>query len=941
MKAKMLKRVLTCALAFSLTAADVAPVFGTEMQPAQEAREQTEETDAGQPDENAEETGEAEEAVAGLQEEGSDTQEAKAAETGARAEGEEEPGQAEAPSLTQPSIRRENDSSYFYLDFTLSNADGCELTVTESGSGHVLYESGSYQPNRAVDSDDFDRGLTPGAKYRFTLKPFAYNEYGGKTYGVEKSAEWAAPVPSVTQPSIRASQYSSYVNFYLNYTLSNAEACELTVTMNQATVYSNRYYVSGSVVGSHNFNRGLVSGASYVFTLRPFTNLGGRAYGNPVSVSWTAPTVPAVTGLAVKEMTPSGFVFSHGALPENASAYYEYSDNAAFEDYSGCSDSLPYDNLEAGATYYVRAYARMYGMKGSYSNVITVKAPVAEVTGITTEIKDTAVTLSMRAGYGDYTGFEIYRKNGKKYQKLALTSDNVFADTGLEKNKTYKYKVRAAYYNANTKKTTYGEYAYKTVTTGKAAMNLKAEATAKTKIQLKWTKISGAAGYDVYRSAGYSSSSTFKSGEDYSFDKYELVKSLSKKKKSYTDKKLTSGESYSYTVKAYRLVKGKKQYFAEASASADTKFSFSRPIQIYKRAQNPKNGKMTIAWYRIPQAGGYLVERKDDKGRWVSQAKLKVSKTSYVLPASPAGKTVEYRVRAYKGNKYSDADTAAVTGHIAAVTGVKAVASADGVRISWKAVPGAAFYRVYRTTSSGADYNADTKTYEYDNGEVVYPTAFKAASATTTNYYYTLGSGAARLERDYEAEKRMRYHYPDDLDGERGTVIGTSVTDYSYTYHSYEGTGAAQKHHADLNGPQAGVKYYYYVRAYGVQRDVMETSYIKYITSSSYGYSKAASASYAGNIAKLKAPTLTAKAGKKSATLTIGKVANAGGYAVYRSEKKKGAYRLVGVTTMRKFKDGGLTAKKTYYYKVKAIRKSSIGTDVYSSFSKVKSAKAK
>lgn len=135
--------------------------------------------------------------------------------------------------------------------------------------------------------------------------------------------------------------------------------------------------------------------------------------------------------------------------------------------------------------------------------------------------------------------------------------------------------------------------------------------------------------------------------------------------------------------------------------------------------------------------------------------------------------------------------------------------------------------------------------------------------------------------------------------------------------------------------------FHYYVVAYALQQDTSITSYVSYLTASSYGNSKSASAVYAGKVAKPKAPTVSVKAGKKSATLTIKKVANASGYAIYRSSKKKGTYQLVALTTKTKFKDSGLTAKKRYFYKVKAVSKSLIGTDVYSAFSKVKNVKAK
>ena len=570
----------------------------------------------------------------------------------------------------------------------------------------------------------------------------------------------AISVTDFTQPSAN----SGYAE--LSYEkLNNCNYVKLSVKDSRTNkeVYSNEGYYSGESIYVSDFTGGVVAGVKYIFTLTPYgyDENNQEILGDPVSKEWTVPAIEKISGLAVKEMTSSGFVFSHSAVSKDTTVYYQYSENKDFNediaDVDSTTGSLRYGSLTPGVTYYVRAYVSCYGVR-NYSNVVTVSAPVAEVTDIFTEIFDTGITLEMNTGYGDFTGFQIARKSGKgKYQNLTTTTDSIYKDTGLKKNTKYTYRVRAYYYNVDTKKTVYGSYEYKTVQTGKARMDLKAKAAGKNSIKLTWKKVPGAVGYEVYRYTGSSSSNTYKAGENYSFSKYELVKKLSKKKASYTDKKLVSGEEYSYIVKAYKRVKGKNVYFMEEKDSASTKFSFSTSVNVYKEAQSPKNGKVKIAWYPIPQAKGYLIEKYDEaKEDWVTQKKIKKAKTtSYTLPASPLGKTVEYRIRAYSGKKYSGADEVEVSGHIAAVTGVKASSTKDGIKVSWKKVSGASYYRVYRSLDSSSGYNADTKTYYY-NGRTdnVEPKVFKAADASS-NYYYTLSSSAAKLQRDYEAEKKL------------------------------------------------------------------------------------------------------------------------------------------------------------------------------------------
>lgn len=64
---------------------------------------------------------------------------------------------------------------------------------------------------------------------------------------------------------------------------------------------------------------------------------------------------------------------------------------------------------------------------------------------------------------------------------------------------------------------------------------------------VKWSKVTGANGYEVYMS-------TSKSG------KYKKIKSLTAKKTSLTQKKLIKGKKYFFKVKAYKNVDGGKVY---------------------------------------------------------------------------------------------------------------------------------------------------------------------------------------------------------------------------------------------------------------------------------------------------------------------------------------------------------------------------------------------
>lgn len=54
---------------------------------------------------------------------------------------------------------------------------------------------------------------------------------------------------------------------------------------------------------------------------------------------------------------------------------------------------------------------------------------------------------------GSCTGYEIYRLSGKKYKKIATTTDYVYTDQNLKAGTKYSYKGYASYYYDPDRKT--------------------------------------------------------------------------------------------------------------------------------------------------------------------------------------------------------------------------------------------------------------------------------------------------------------------------------------------------------------------------------------------------------------------------------------------------------------------------------------------------------
>lgn len=678
-----------------------------------------------------------------------------------------------------------------------------------------------------------------------------------------------------------------------------------------------------------------VRAIAYVMQLNPATGENEKVYGAPsneVAVTVTRETT-AISALKLAEKTNEGYVFKFsGDLRKDELIEYwisQKSDFANSEKYTvvsrknmssasegdGGVDSftVSYTSLTPGTKYYVRARAynpankvevkRYSAFTGTVS--FTAMMPQVEVWGAA--ITSKSITLSMSTPNNDeyLTGYEIQMKNDKKYEAVAKTTDDTYKVSGLKADTTYTFRIRPYYYNPTTGKTKNGSWVYYEATTWGGAMNLVAKAASETSVKLSWSKISGASGYEIYRMVGSSYSTKVKDGYGNSFSKSKLIKTVKQTSKTkatitYTDKGLTKNLRYTYVVRAYKEVDGQKFYIESGAGVGLGLSNFGILTQVKQ-----SDGKVKVTWSRAYGADGYLIEKYDDvKDKWVTAAKLGASKTSKTF-SKATGKSVKYRIRAYKGSTYSAAETVEVSPFLAAPVKVTAVANTkDGsVKVTWKAVAGADYYRVYRTTSSWSRYDSTAKTYDYAYGTKL---PLYVADATRVTGY--------RLVTDTREMKENSF-------------VDRPIT---YTVNGVENTLAA--------GPTPGVTYYYYVKAfkYGEEQiyNEVNTSDNAEIESAD---SKAASAMV--STVKVSKPTsLKVKAYKGKMAVTWKKVSNAVGYEVYRKTTAKGdEFELIGTVdkgTTAKYVDKTVKKGTKYIYRVRAIALTEAGLNKYSSYSK-------
>ena len=162
-----------------------------------------------------------------------------------------------------------------------------------------------------------------------------------------------------------------------------------------------------------------------------------------------------------------------------------------------------------------------------------------------------SIKLTWNKAVNGANGYAVYRstsKDGKYTLRKTITSKNTieFADTGLDTNTTYYYKVRAYRMIADKKK--YGSYSEIVCAKPVLSKTTITVSSKSKKATIKWNKVLGASGYKVY-------SATSSNGT------YSLKKTITSiNTLSYTNTNLVSGKTYYYKVRAYRNVNGKVVY---------------------------------------------------------------------------------------------------------------------------------------------------------------------------------------------------------------------------------------------------------------------------------------------------------------------------------------------------------------------------------------------
>ena len=414
---------------------------------------------------------------------------------------------------------------------------------------------------------------------------------------------------------------------------------------------------------------------------------------------------------------------------------------------------------------------------------------------------------------------------------------------------------------------------------------------------ISWSKVSGAAQYEVYRSA---------TGKANSFSIIRRTAALS-----YTDTSAAAGNTYYYVVRAMKGSGSSATYskFSKAQQITYTVSSLAVPTMTLTSAAS---GQPVVSWTKVNGAAQYEIYRSTDGVKF--SIIRRTAALAYTDTSAVAGTTYYYKVRAISGSMYSDFCAVqtikyAITSLTAPTMTLTATDNGQPV-ISWTKVSGAAQYEIFRSTD-GSKFSiirrtaalsyTDTSaaagtTYYYQvraiNGDV--KSAFCAAqsiqyaigSLTAPTMTLTSAAGGQPVISWSKVNGAAQYEIFRSTDGSKFSIIRRTAA------LSYTDTSAA-----------AGTTYYYQVRAINgsVKSDFCAAQSIQYA------------------IASLTAPTMTlTSAANGQPVVSWTKVNGAAQYEVYRSTNGK-SFSIVRRTSLQSWADTTAAAGTTYYYQVRAI----------------------
>lgn len=576
----------------------------------------------------------------------------------------------------------------------LENDKSYKLIKTINGNGNVEFT---------------DSGLKCGVKYYYRVNGF--RTVDSKNYEGLGSKDYLG-LTTPAQPALKSAKSLGYNTISIEWTKVEG-ATGYDIYRKTTGTYSKIGTVDKQSTVTFKDEKA-VTGVRYQYTVRAFYNKNGikkvSAYENYIHGT-AYPSNPNLTSVTSVEYNAIELKWDK---VDGANGYKIYRKLPSDKNYKelitlyGQTDKYTDQTVTCGTTYQYIIKSFRYENGKTYTSgnnsAVSCKAvpPVVKVKVASTGYNSLNVSWEKVNGA---TGYRIYFKkdNAKKWTTLATFENGSLTSCEHRKLTTgvnYTYTVRAYYKDGS--KTIWGGFNQTGVTkkpVTSAPKLVSVTSSTATNVTVKWETVSGANGYKVMRKADGSKT-------------WSTIGTTNSKRLSYTDKKVSCGVKYHYTVRAYRNVSKKPVLGSYNSNGLEIMTIPDRPVVM---VTSSNYNKLNVSWNRSNGATGYKVYRKVVNGTYKLIRNISGGAATGFTDTVECGTEYYYYVTAYVINnkvEYGSFDSEAVKGKAVPKT-VKlgSPSTTKGqAKINWSTVSGATGYYVYsKTGNSGYKLIADVK----------------------------------------------------------------------------------------------------------------------------------------------------------------------------------------------------------------------------------------
>ncbi|MGN0526805.1 MAG: hypothetical protein ACI4IF_05160 [Acutalibacteraceae bacterium] len=769
-----------------------------------------------------------------------------------------------------------------------------------------------------------EKGSSP-LKITWNLKDTVSGTYYGKCYTyIEKNGNTIVDSDSVYNFTIKIDRLGKK-EVALSSVGNTTSGIKITwATLQTATEYrvyrkgpSDKSWVKIASLGKGAYtytDKNVKSGTKYTYTVRAYDGSYKSLYNTKglSTMFLSSPTLKSVDGTSAdgyakltwgKVAGAKGYcVYRKGGTLSDSSwkkiATIKSGSTVTYTDKSATKESWAY-------TYTVRAYngsyMSYYDTNGiDYNHLATPKLTKAEAAA-------GGVKITWTCSDPDAVSYKVYRKTADGWQYIGKTSSKTFTDSNVKSNTTYTYTVRSVAKTNNGPYNSTGiKYKYLSIPTlSSVSFDSKNNAT------VTWKKVTGAAGYRVYR----------KTASDNGWTKIADVSGNSTV--SYVDKvKKVSGETYTYTVRAfngstfsYYNTKGISNMFLDVVS-----------YKVENRCGEDGKAEVLLKWSAVKGAKGYHVyKRLSGQTAWVRIAS-DVTDLSFTDTTVQNGELYEYTVKAVNGS-YSGRYTATKLKVIDTPVLLSTSLAENGIEIKWGQVEGASSYYVYRKAPNGGWKMIGSYSLPYYIDD--------SSDSLTSAYYYTVRAESEGYKSYYDTDGIKNFATVENF-----TAVFTNETEENPPFITvkFDFDDTATKVELYKNVPdEEPVLIGEYTRE-------DECVYVDYdlVIGTEYTYTAVASCDNTVSVSQtavakyphypLNVPEYNVEAFRNEDTtyginITFAGIENAQGYEIYRKTENTGWEKVADTVDMKYneetntylFEDADIDTEVVYFYSVKAV----------------------